>query len=108
MGTLLSNYYIDVNMVEFLDKSNPSVPFTSKGYKYKSSKTVLEQAGMPAIFFRLELSPVKVRYTLFYKHLIDYLSEVCAIVGGTFVVIGFVEAAIANGIKVVHGEDKQH
>lgn len=54
--------------------------------------------GAPAIFFRYELSPIKVRYTMSYTKWSQFMIDVCAIVGGLFTVAGIIESVLRNGI----------
>ena len=63
--------------------------------------------GAPALFFRYELSPIKIRYTISYTKWTDYLINVCAIVGGLFVVAGILESVLSNGLNLFSsGDDK--
>lgn len=57
--------------------------------------------GAPALFFRYELSPIKVRYTISYSSWSEYLVDLCALVGGLFVVAGIIESLLTNGIGMV-------
>ena len=62
--------------------------------------------GLPAIFFRYELSPVKLSYTIFYEKWIQFFVKICAIVGGMFTVAGIFESFFANSVgKLVHNGD---
>lgn len=63
--------------------------------------------GAPAIFFRYELSPIKIRYTMSYTTWSKYLVDVCAIVGGMFVVAGIIESLLRNGIGLFSSEDEK-
>ena len=56
---------------------------------------------MPAIFFRYELSPIKVRYTYNFKSMMDYFMVVFAIFGGFFTCAGIVEAMLRNLLAMV-------
>lgn len=67
---------------------------------------MMAQMGQPAIFFRYELSPIKVRYTMSYTKWSQYLVDVCAIVGGMFVVAGIIEAILRNGLGVFSSEEE--
>jgi hypothetical protein len=60
----------------------------------------------PAIFFRYELSPIKVRYTMSFTSWSQYLIDVCAIVGGLFTVAGILESILRNGIGLFSMDDK--
>lgn len=64
----------------------------------------MAQMGAPALFFRYELSPIKIRYTMGYEKWSKYLVDLCAIVGGLFVCAGIIESLLRNGIGVFVGE----
>lgn len=104
MGQILANYYLDINQVDYLDTTGIFYSIL-EGYKYKSSKSILAQMGLPAIFFRYELSPVKLRYTMSYKTWSEFLVEICAIIGGMFVVAGIVESLLRNSLSVFSSSD---
>ena len=60
--------------------------------------------GAPAIFFRYELSPIKIRYTMSYEKWSKYLVDVCAIIGGLFVCAGIIESLLRNGLGAFSGD----
>ena len=99
-GQLLANYYLDINQVDYLDTTDENNT-VYEGYKHKSSKSVLAQMGLPALFFRYELSPVKLRYTMSYQTCSEFFVEICAIIGGIFVVAGIIESALRNSLNLV-------
>ncbi|TNV72189.1 hypothetical protein FGO68_gene5045 [Halteria grandinella] len=96
-GQILANYYLDINQVDFFDKTEP-VYKLYEGFKYRASKSILATMSAPAIFFRYELSPIKVKYDISFTQWNQYLIELCAIVGGLFTVAGIVESVLRNGI----------
>ncbi|XP_003743580.1 endoplasmic reticulum-Golgi intermediate compartment protein 1 [Galendromus occidentalis] len=75
------------------------------GYQYthahKSYITLSFSAGriIPAIWFKYDLNPITVRYHRRTQPLYSFLTNVCAIVGGTFTVVG-----IINSICFTAGE----
>lgn len=62
--------------------------------------------GLPAIFFRYELSPILLRYTISYGEWTEFLTNICAIVGGIFTVASIVEAFLRNSYSFVAGDKK--
>jgi uncharacterized iron-regulated membrane protein len=52
----------------------------------------------PAIFFRYELSPIKIKYDISFTKWNQYIIELCAIVGGLFTVAGIIESLLRNGL----------
>ena len=62
--------------------------------------------GTPALFFRYELSPLKIKYSISYADWSNYFINICAIVGGMFVVAGIIESVLTNGIGLFSSDDK--
>lgn len=106
-GQILANYYLDINQVDFLDKTGP-IYSLYEGYKYRASKSILATMSAPAIFFRYELSPIKIKYDISYTKWNQYLIELCAIVGGLFTVAGIFEAVLRNGIGMFSMGEEKH
>ena len=55
---------------------------------------------MPAIFFRYELSPIRIQYTVFLQSFSSFLVRICAIVGGIYTVSSIFESLLRNGITI--------
>lgn len=68
---------------------------------------IMAQMGLPAIFFRYELSPVKLQYTLSYKQWSEFFIEISAIIGGMYVVAGIVESFLRNSLSVFSSDEKR-
>lgn len=64
-------------------------------------KTVLTTHGMGAVWFKYEIAPVKVRYSMFYETWADFLVYLCSIIGGTFAAAGILESLLRNGMCLV-------
>lgn len=78
------------------------------GFRYKSTKAIMATMQMPAIFFRYEISPVKVRYTYSDKEWSSFIVSLCTIFGGIFTVAGIFEALFANSAaKIVEAKKDQ-
>ena len=54
----------------------------------------------PAIWFKYQLTPITVKYTLKPKPLYHFITTVCAIVGGTFTVAGIIDSCIFTAHEV--------
>ena len=57
------NYFLEISQVDYVDQtSDQSIKENRvyEAYKYRSSQTVMTGMGMPAIFFRYELSPIRI------------------------------------------------
>jgi len=55
---------------------------------------------IPAIWFRYDLSPITVRYTVKPKPFYSFLTTVCAIIGGTFTVAGILDSMLFTAGEV--------
>merc|ERR1719329_602335 len=55
---------------------------------------------MPAIFFRYELSPIRIQYTVDMMTLNSFIVRVCAIVGGIYAVSSIFESLLRNSISI--------
>lgn len=55
---------------------------------------------MPAIFWRYELSPIRIQYTMYMQDLSPFLVRLCAIVGGIYAVSSILESVIRNSMSV--------
>ena len=82
------------------------VYYTLDGYKHRSTVSVLAQMGTPALFFRYELSPLKIKYNISRQEWSTYFINICALVGGMFVVAGILESLLTNGIGLFSSDDK--
>ena len=104
---MLANYYLDVNQIQYYDASISGVQMLLEGYQYMTSTSLMGSRGMPAIFFRYELSPIKLRYTYFYKKSLVFMTEVFAIIGGMFTVVGILEAMMTSGLSKISKVEKE-
>lgn len=104
-GQLMSNYYLDVNEIEYLDETQKRMKYY-QGYKIRTQRSILATMGLPVIFFRYELSPILLRYTVTYGNWVEFVTNICAIVGGIFTVASIVEAFIRNSYSFVAGSKK--
>lgn len=104
-GQLLANYYLDVNEIDYVDMTEKEQFYIYAGYKHRTSRSLLAQLGLPAIFFRYELSPVKLQYTITYQAWSTFLTKICAIIGGLFTVAGILESVLRNSLNIVHFSD---
>lgn len=106
-GQMLANYYLDINEIEFYDQTRKTTEFL-EGYKHKSTRSILAQLGLPALFFRYELSPIKLRYTVSYKAWYEFLINICAIIGGLFTVASILESFFRNTFNIVRPSSKDN
>jgi hypothetical protein len=88
-------YYLKVVPTTFklLDSHEYFVhQFTADTHEYRPR-------GLPAVFFRYDLSPVTVKYAQSQASLASFLVEVCAVVGGVFAVARAVESVIFAAVS---------
>ncbi|KAK9808956.1 hypothetical protein WJX72_006989 [[Myrmecia] bisecta] len=57
--------------------------------------------NLPGVFFFYDLSPIKVRYSEQRSSFIEFLTSVCAIVGGVFTVSGLIDSFIYHGHQAI-------
>ncbi|XP_013383276.1 endoplasmic reticulum-Golgi intermediate compartment protein 1-like [Lingula anatina] len=55
---------------------------------------------LPAIWFRIDLSPITVKYTEKRKPFYSFLTMICAILGGTFTVAGIIDSLIFTAAEI--------
>ena len=56
---------------------------------------------MPAIFFRYELSPIRIQYTMSMMTVTQFMVKVCAIVGGVYACSSIFESVLRNSISIL-------
>ena len=97
-GTLL-NYYINIIPTEYEDidgKTYQAFQFTYKQKKVDSGRMI------PTIFFRYDISPMKMKYTKYYPGHFDGLINICAIFGGMFTIAGIIDSLLLKIFKSSH------
>lgn len=55
---------------------------------------------MPAIFFRYELSPIRIQYTMQLQNVTTFFVKICAIIGGIYTVSSIFESLLRNSISI--------
>ena len=94
-GSLL-NYYINIIPTEYEDidgKIYQAFQFTYKQKKVDSGRMI------PTIFFRYDISPMKMKYTKYYPGHFDGLINICAIFGGMFTIAGIIDSLLLRIFK---------
>lgn len=89
------DYYLKIIPFIFIDENTNEKVYA---YEYSLSSTSHkneEDNEMPIIMFNYDFSPITMKVTLHHKSLLQFLTHVCAIVGGVFVIF-----SIANSILV--------
>lgn len=96
-------YYIKIvpTMYVFLNNSvihtnQFSVTTYQKAYEPNSGDT-----GMPGVFFSYELSPLMVKISERSNSFGHFLTNVCAIIGGIYVVASLIDSILFSSIRVI-------
>lgn len=55
---------------------------------------------MPAIFFRYELSPIRIQYTMMLQSVTQYIVNICAVVGGIYAVSSILDSLLRNSFSI--------
>ena len=59
------NYFLEISQVDYVDQTGSlDEETTYNAFQYRSSQTIKPEVGMPAIYFRYELSPIRIQYTM--------------------------------------------
>lgn len=102
-GSLMTNYFLEISQVDYVDKTSQEAideKRTLEAFQFRSSQTIKQGQGMPAIFWRYELSPIRIQYTMYLQSVSPFLVHICAIVGGIYAVSSIVESVIRNSMNI--------
>ena len=62
---LMVNYFLEISQIDYVDQTTSNDEETIyNAFQFRASQTVKSEPGMPAIFFRYELSPIRIQYTM--------------------------------------------
>ena len=111
-GQWMVNYYLDISEAEYQDTTyktdvtDKNTGITTKdhpiftGFPYRSMEQEAISNQLPSIIFNLQITPIKVFYTMYFENWPDFLVRMCAIIGGIFAAASIVESALQNITKV--------
>lgn len=71
------------------------------------SITSREGQGLPGVFFFYELSPIMVQFAETRKSLLHFLTQLCAILGGVFTVMGIVDRFVYSSFRHMQKKNQQ-
>ena len=94
-GSLL-NYYINIIPTEYEDIDGTI--YRAFQFTYKQKKVDNERM-IPNIFFKYDISPMKMKYTKYYPGHFDGLINICAIFGGMFTIAGIIDSLLLKLFK---------
>ncbi|XP_065827939.1 endoplasmic reticulum-Golgi intermediate compartment protein 1-like [Oscarella lobularis] len=74
-------------------------------YQYTYANKHYSQHGhghrvLPAVWFRYDISPITVKYTVIRRPFYHFITTICAIVGGAFTVAGIIDSMIFTASEV--------
>jgi len=78
-------------------------------HQFTANTNEFSSQGMPAVFFRYDLSPVTVKFSQAQESFFHFIVQVCAIVGGIFTVAGLIDNLLHTSISRIlkkRGEGK--
>lgn len=93
----LSSHDYFMKVVPTIYESRSGDKLTAYQYTYAYRNYLAYGHGgrvLPAIWFRYDLTPITVKYTERMKPFYSFLTTICAVVGGTFTVASFIDAAV--------------
>lgn len=104
------NYFKFVSVVPhvFIDTSKnfegKDVDYRSYSYAFSENRKEAEDKTLCMVWFIFEFSPVSMLISKSDQPLARFLINICAIVGGVFVVFGFVNGILNTLIRQVRGK----
>lgn len=93
----LASHDYFMKIVPTMYESRAGAELTSYQYTFAYRNYLAYGHGgrvMPTIWFRYDLSPITVKYSERMKPFYSFLTTICAVVGGTFTVASFIDAAV--------------
>lgn len=96
-------YYIKIVPTRYVFL-NGSVVYTNQFSVTTYQKTISAErgdSGMPGIFFSYELSPLMVKISEKSNSLGHFLTSICGIVGGIYVVASIIDSFLHSSIRVI-------
>eukprot|EP00238_Polyblepharides_amylifera_P002976 CAMPEP_0196586088 /NCGR_PEP_ID=MMETSP1081-20130531/53079_1 /TAXON_ID=36882 /ORGANISM="Pyramimonas amylifera, Strain CCMP720" /LENGTH=351 /DNA_ID=CAMNT_0041907847 /DNA_START=16 /DNA_END=1071 /DNA_ORIENTATION=+ len=98
-------YFLKVVPTTFVPLSKTDM--STNQYSVTESMTAGEGGVMgmgkpPGVYFSYELSPIRVSFTESRPSLLEFLTSVCAIIGGVFSVSGIIHSLIVSSTSVIN------
>eukprot|EP00386_Alphamonas_edax_P011691 GDKI01036842.1.p1 GENE.GDKI01036842.1~~GDKI01036842.1.p1 ORF type:complete len:354 (-),score=106.93 GDKI01036842.1:285-1346(-) len=92
---VIFEYYVKVVPTTFFDSLKN---VTRHVFQFTANSNTITNPQMPSIYIRHDLSPVRVKFTLYRGSVFNFLVQVCAIIGGVFTVAGIFEAILHRSV----------
>ena len=118
-GQWMVNYYLDISEAEYTDTTytvSEMDPETGEveeknpvfiGFPYRSMSQEMITNMLPIVVFNMQITPIKVNYTMFYQTWPDFLVHMCAIVGGIFAAASIFESMLQNMTRSSQSRERQ-
>ena len=92
------DYYVTVVPTTYKSLKGDTTYVNQYNYHFNSSP-----AGnrFPSVYFKYELSPVTVEYTQYKDTMLNFIIQICAILGGVFTVTGIIDALIHQSMLTI-------
>ena len=91
------DYFIKIIPYELVDENRGTKMQTYQfSISYKESNFILNQDDMPMILVKYEFSPITMRVTLQGRDYLHFLTHICAIIGGVFVVFSILNSILTS------------
>ena len=91
------DYFIKIIPYQLIDENKGSESYSYEySISYKESPFVEERDDMPIILIRYEFTPITMRVTILKRNYLHFLTHVCAIVGGVFVIFSLLNKIIVG------------
>jgi hypothetical protein len=91
------DYFIKIIPYQFVDENRGITEYSYEySISYKESDYVEERDDMPIILIRYEFTPITMRVTILKRNYLHFLTHVCAIVGGVFVIFSLLNKIIVG------------
>ncbi|KAI9338577.1 endoplasmic reticulum vesicle transporter-domain-containing protein [Zopfochytrium polystomum] len=99
-GPFMFQYYVKVVGTEFRYLNGTKVSTNQISVTEHSRDTSVAGMGvLPGVFFQFDISPLLITYNQTQKPFSHFLTDVCAVVGGVFVVAGMIDSIIYTAEK---------
>ena len=94
-------YYIKVVSSIYVYLNGTTVPMSDFAVTIHESSSVDGEGGPPGIYFIYEFAPMMVKYTEHNRPFLQFLTSVCAIIGGVFSVASLVDSLIYLSLRKI-------
>lgn len=91
---VMYQYYISVVPTTYQDLKGKQLHV----HQFTANNNEIEVGHIPGLFFRYDLSPVTVKFTLTKESFFRFLVQICAIIGGIFTVAGIIDAVLHKSV----------